>query len=143
MITTRIHMIAIAVANIQRSLHFYQQGLGFQAEPNDENPNVIFFNNEGSILELYEKTNPLKPNEPLGHGFDGIILSQNVQNKNDIDTILLSAEKAGGTIIKPMTATSWGGYHGYFSDPDHHYWVVAYWENWKYREDGSLIINIG
>jgi uncharacterized protein len=60
-----------------------------------------------------------------GSGFRGITFSDNVRNEERVDEILAEAESAGGTIVKPPTRTSWGGYSGYFADPEDHLWEVA------------------
>ena len=81
-----------------------------------------------------------KENPPEGVGFSGTTLGYVVQEKKDVDRILNLAEKAGGRIVKAPQSVFWGGYHGYFSDPDGYYWEIMHWENWKFKEDGSLKI---
>jgi uncharacterized glyoxalase superfamily protein PhnB len=63
-----------------------------------------------------------------------------VDGKSEVARILTLAEKAGGRIVKPAQQAFWGGWHGYFSDPDGYFWEVMYWENWKFKADGSLDI---
>ena len=72
--------------------------------------------------------------------FSGITLAHNTRLKQDVDAILELAEKAGGRIEKPAGDTFWGGYSGYFTDPDGYLWEVAYSDDWKFSEDGSLVI---
>jgi hypothetical protein len=64
-----------------------------------------------------------------------------MEKKDEVEKILSLAEKAGGKIIKNAQWAFWGGYQGYFSDPDGYYWEVMYWENWKFKNDGSLDID--
>jgi uncharacterized glyoxalase superfamily protein PhnB len=69
--------------------------------------------------------------------FGGITLAHNVRTKGEVDRVLAEAERAGGRVEKPGQDTFWGGYSGYFSDPDGHLWEVA-WGAFPIREDGSL-----
>lgn len=71
---------------------------------------------------------------------NGVIISNNANSVDQIDYILDKVEKYGGTILKKRTMTSWGGYHGYFADPDGYCWVINYWDQWAYNEDGSIKI---
>lgn len=142
----RIHIIALGVADMQRSLRFYRDGLGFPTSTKNDNPPVVFFNTGGVIFELYPKDelvkdiNPDTP--PQGHGFGGITLAHNVDSKKAVEETLQLAQDAGGTIVKPAEDVFWGGYHGYFADPDNYYWEVAYWDKWQFHEDGSLDISV-
>ena len=74
--------------------------------------------------------------DPALAGFDRL----NKDLKDDVDTIMKQAETAGGKIIKQPRRVFWGGYSGYFADPDGYYWEVAYWEKWQFNDNGSLVI---
>ena len=52
------------------------------------------------------------------------------------------AKKAGGKIIKPAQEVFWGGYHGYFADPDNYYWEIAFWDKWQFHDDGALNMDV-
>jgi uncharacterized glyoxalase superfamily protein PhnB len=71
--------------------------------------------------------------------FAGITLAHNVRTRDEVDALLAKAEQAGAKIEKPAQNASWGGYSGYFSDPDGYLWEVA-WGAFDFREDGSLAI---
>ncbi len=71
--------------------------------------------------------------------FPGITLAHNVRTRGEVDAVLLRAEAAGARIEKPARDTEWGGYSGYFSDPDGYLWEVAFGA-FDFRDDGSLII---
>jgi uncharacterized glyoxalase superfamily protein PhnB len=71
--------------------------------------------------------------------FTGITLAHNVREKREVDEILARAEAAGAKIVKPGQDAFWGGYSGYFSDPEGYLWEVA-WGAFPFREDGSLEI---
>ena len=66
-------------------------------------------------------------------------MAHNVRRRHDVDTVLATAAKAGATIVKPADDTFWGGYSGYFTDPDGYLWEVAYGA-FEIDEDGSLIV---
>src|SRR3546814_8340030 len=73
-----------------------------------------------------------------GGSFGGLALAYNARDPAAVDAVLVEAEAAGGTILKPAGATAWGGYAGYFADPDGHPWEVAHNPFWTIREDGSV-----
>lgn len=138
----RISLITLGVDDLSRALAFYRDGLGF---PTTWTPDrgVIFFQLQGTALALYPRDKLAEDVSPdLPHGrvrFGGLTLAHNVRDRADVDRILQVAEQAGGTIEKPGQSTFWGGYSGYFSDPDGHLWEVAHGA-FEFRDDGSLII---
>lgn len=139
----RINMITLGVKSLERSLAFYRDGLGL---PTSWTPDkgVIFFRTAGTCLALYpwdklgEDVGGAFQNQPHPK-FPGITLAHNVRTKEEVDAALALAQKAGGTIEKPAQDTFWGGYSGYFSDPDGYLWEVA-WGAFPLREDGFLEI---
>ena len=139
----RIHLITLGVTNMNRSLKFYR-ALGFKTSVSEENPGIVFFQSDGVTLALYpraglaEDIDPANP--PQGEGFSGITLAYNTREQGDVDKIIALAAQAGGKIVKPPQRVFWGGYSGYFSDPDGYYWEVTYWENWQFGPDGRLVI---
>jgi len=103
----------------------------------------VFFKTSGTCLSLYPYD---KLGEDVGEAFRtprakfaGITLAHNVRRKEEVDEILQRAEQAGGAIEKPAQDAFWGGYHGYFSDPDGFLWEVAF-GSFPIRDDGSLEI---
>mgnify|MGYP001106457771 CR=1 FL=1 len=139
----RMSIITLGVSDLERSYRFYHEGLGFPTDSKLED-GIIFFQTSGTRLALYpldklaEDVSPgLTPDSPVFHG---ITLAHNTHEKDEVDTILKLAEKAGGKIVKPAQMVFWGGYSGYFTDPDGYYWEVAWAESWQFNEDGSLIV---
>jgi predicted lactoylglutathione lyase len=139
----RISIITLGVQDLERSYRFYQEGLGFPTQWKPEQ-GIIFFQTSGVCLALY-------PHEKLAEdvhpdlsrersGFSGITLAHNTRTKNEVDEVLALAEQAGGKIEKPAQMVHWGGYSGYFSDPDGHLWEVAWAENCEFNADGSLVV---
>ncbi|SIS46050.1 VOC family protein [Salimicrobium flavidum] len=137
----RINLITLGVRDITSSLRFYRDGLGFQTKA-EEDPGIVFFQNNGTKLALYQLEELQKDiGEPGERGrFSGITLAYNTKSEEEVDHVLLQAEKAGGTIVKPAERVFWGGYSGYFLDPDGYTWEVAYGEDWEFDEQDMLII---
>jgi len=138
----RISLITLGVADLERSLKFYRDGLGFPTTRSAEE-GIIFFQTSGACLALYphEKlAEDVSPElSPERGKFSGITLAHNVREKAEVDRVLDQAAAAGAKIEKPAQDTFWGGYSGYFSDPDGHLWEVA-WGAFDFRDDGSLVI---
>jgi catechol 2,3-dioxygenase-like lactoylglutathione lyase family enzyme len=122
----RITLITLGVADLERSIAFYRDGLGL---PQRDGPDgIAFFETSGTRLSLY-------PREALaedaqvsaeGSGFRGFTLAHNVRSPEDVDRTLREAVAAGATLVKPGQKVSWGGYSGYFQDPDGFLWEVAW-----------------
>ena len=122
----RISMITLGVADLERSIDFYEKKLGF---PRLESPpEVAFFTLNGTWLGLYSREALAEDaNVPAeGSGFDGFALAYNVASEAEVDETLAEAVAAGATLTKPAQKVFWGGYSGYFKDPDGHLWEVAH-----------------
>jgi len=122
----RISMITLGVRDIEKAIRFYGQGLGFPRM--DSPPEVAFFTLNGSWLGLYgrEALAGDAGVSPDGSGFSGIALAHNVESEAAVDRVMAQAAAAGGTLVKPARKTSWGGYAGYFADPDGYLWEIAH-----------------
>lgn len=140
----RINLITLGVRSMNESLRFYRDGLGFETTVSEENPGIVFFNNGGTKLSLYSLEELAKDiNEeqpPTVNGFSGLTLAYNAKSQEEVDDIMTKAVEAGATLVKTPRIVSWGGYSGYFSDPNGFYWEVAYSEHWKFDEQDMLII---
>ena len=77
---------------------------------------------------------------PKGSGFSGVALAQNVTSKSEVDSALQTAVKAGAKLLKPAQEVFWGGYSGYFADPDGHIWEVAYNPHWQLDAQGRVVL---
>ena len=139
----RINLICLGVRNMQRALQFYRDGLGFQTKEAGDNPHVVFFQNNGTRLELYPLDLLAKDidadSPPTGHGFAGITLSYNTKTREEVDEVILRAQNAGAKIVKTPQNAFWGGYHAYFRDPDGYYWEVANGSIFSFDENDMLI----
>ena len=122
----RISMITLGVSDLARATAFYHDGLGLPTQ--DGFTGITFFKLNGTWLALYprEKLAIDAQVDSNGQGFCGITLAHNVRSKAEADSALEEAEKAGAKITKPAQDTDWGGYSGYFSDPDGYLWEVAW-----------------
>lgn len=123
----RISIITLGVSDLERSIKFYRDGLqlptSYQA-----GEGIAFFQLTGTWLALY-------PAEALAEDaclpperarFGGVTLAHNVRSKAAADAVIQAALAAGASLLKPAADTFWGGYSGYFADPDGHPWEVAW-----------------
>ncbi len=107
---------------------FYEIGLGLPRMSMDENADVAFFPLNGTWLGLYPRAAlAADANVPAaGQGFSGMTLAHNVASRAAVDQLLAQAVAAGARLVKPAQDAFWGGYSGYFADPDGHLWEVAW-----------------
>jgi catechol 2,3-dioxygenase-like lactoylglutathione lyase family enzyme len=122
----RISMITLGVRDVAAAARFYEQGLGLPRRPSP--PEVAFFPLNGSWLALWARE-ALAQDAAVaaqGSGFAGFALAHNVSSAQEVDAVLAQAVAAGAITTKPAQPTSWGGYAGYFRDPDGHLWEVAH-----------------
>jgi uncharacterized protein len=138
----RISLITLGVRDLERSLQFYRDGLGFPTTRKVQE-GIIFFQTGGVCLALYPWEELAKD---VGEAFvvepskfPGITLAHNVRTRDEVDQVLARAARAGGRVEKPAQNAAWGGYSGYFSDPDGYLWEVA-WGAFDFNKDGSLRI---
>lgn len=133
----RITLLTLGVDDLERSLEFYRDGLGFPTEgivgTEFEHGAVAFFELESGLkMALWPRRDiahdcgievaPRSPTEfTIGH---------NVGNRREVDAVMRQAAEAGATVVKTAADTFWGGYAGYFQDPDGHLWEVAWNPAW-------------
>ncbi len=126
-------MLTLGVDNLDASLAFYRDGLGLSTEgiigTEFENGAVVFFDlHQGMKLALWPRKSlaadtglPVNPPSSLE-----MSIGHNVSSKVEVDQIMQQAIKAGATLVKPAQDTFYGGYAGYFADPDGHLWEVVW-----------------
>ncbi len=123
----RISIITLGVKNLPGAVEFYRDGLGLPLHDEDTG-HIAFFKTRGTWLSLY----PLEALaedvgvEVEGGGFSGVTLAHNVRTREEVDAVLGEAVTAGAKLVKPAQDTFWGGYSGYFSDPEGYLWEVAW-----------------
>ncbi|MFN0072464.1 MAG: VOC family protein [Chloroflexota bacterium] len=135
----RISLITLGVHDLARSIAFYCDGLGW-SRSSVGGSEVAFLRTGGSVLALYPR-DQLAADAHLandGRGFGGIALAHNVRARDDVDQILQRVADVGGTIICPAEMKAWGGYSGYFADPDGFPWEVCWNPGFPLREDGAI-----
>ena len=123
----RLSIVTLGVSDLARSVRFYRDGLGLPLREGSGDV-IAFFETKGTWLAVF-------PREALaadasvassGAGFPGFTLAHNVRSREAVDELLREAEAAGAAIAKPAKDTDWGGYSGYFADPDGFLWEVAW-----------------
>lgn len=122
----RISMITLGVSDLQRAIAFYELGLGFPRI--DSPPEVAFFTLNGTWLGLYERDSLAKDAlvDGASKGFTSFSLAHNVSSEQEVDQVMAQAAAAGAVVTKSARKTEWGGYAGYFSDPDGYLWEIAH-----------------
>ncbi len=122
----RISFVTLGVGDLQRATRFYVDVLGLVRLPSP--PSVAFFEMGQTWLALYPRAELAAdagvPAE--GGGFHGFTLAHNVRSPEEVDLLLKQVEEAGGRIVKAGQTAFWGGYTGYFADPDDFLWEVAW-----------------
>jgi catechol 2,3-dioxygenase-like lactoylglutathione lyase family enzyme len=123
----KVTAIMIGVEDVARSKKFYAEGLGCTVD--QDHPGFVSFNlgDGSSSLALYEREAAAQdagvPSE--GSGFRGVSFHYIVQSSEAVDEVMGKAVAAGGSVVKEAAASRWGGYFGYFGDPDGYLWKVA------------------
>ena len=138
----RISIITLGVRDMALSLRFYRDGLGFSTKGKDGD-GIVFFATAGTRLAIYpvdQLAEDIGPDIRPRPGFSGLTLAHNVRNREEVSEILKLAERAGGRIVKHAQDVFWGGYSGYFSDPDGYFWEVAWSPRGEFDEDGGVIL---
>jgi len=122
----RISMITLAVSNLSRAVEFYETGLGFPRM--DSPPEIAFFTLNGTWLGIYTRAELAEDAtvDAAGDGFEGFTLSHNTPSESEVDAVYQQALDAGAIPVKRPEKVFWGGYSGYFKDPDGHLWEVAH-----------------
>jgi hypothetical protein len=129
----RVTVITLGVDDLNKALAFYRDGLGFATQgiigTEFEHGAVAFFDLQSGLkLAIWPRSSiahdagiPKSNRSPTD-----ITIGHNVRTRDEVDTVMAQAERAGARIVKPAHATFWGGYAGYFQDPDDHLWEVVW-----------------
>lgn len=136
----KINVLTIGVTDLERSLIFYRDGLGLKTRgiigEEFENKSIVFFDfNNEMKLALYQRKSiasdcGIKLQPPSSTEFS---IAHLVNSAEEVDDIMMQAQAAGATILKKAKETTWGGYGGYFEDPDGHVWEIAYDPRWEIK----------
>ena len=138
----RLSLVSLGVVDLAASRRFYEQGLGWKVS-SASNDSIVFIDMGGVVLGLYGR-DELADDAQLPHrapgAFGGFALAHNVRTQEDVDRVIAEAQAAGATILKAPEKVFWGGYSGYFADPDGHPWEVAWNPFFPLRDDGSIAL---
>ena len=136
----RVSLITLGVEDLARSRAFYER-LGWKRSMKNVE-GVAFFQAGGMALALWSRADLAEDARlsPEGSGFRGVALAYNTRTKEEVDAVLAEAVAAGATLPKPAQDMFWGGYAGYFADPDGHLWEVAWNPGFKMKADGSITL---
>ena len=134
----RVTLITLAVDDLERALRFYRDGLGFPTEgvvgTEFEHGAVAFFDLQAGLRLALWPRKSLAQDSGLATGAANpteFSLAHNVGSKAEVDAAMQQAKNAGAKIVKPAHDTFWGGYAGYFQDPDGHLWELAWNPQWS------------
>lgn len=132
-------MVTLGVADLSRARRFYEQ-LGWRGQEVEQ---TVFFQAGGMAVVLWARGKLAADagiEDADADGFGGVALAHNVRSRADVDGVLGAAAKAGATITQPAGETFYGGYAGYFTDPDGHVWEVAYNPGLSVGQDGAITL---
>lgn len=137
----RITLLTLGVGDLEKAVRFYRDGLGFKTE------GIVGKEFEHGAVAFFELQHGLKlalwPRRSIAHDTGIAVghpnptdftIAHNVSSKAEVDAVMEQARKAGAAIVKPAHDTAWGGYAGYFQDPDLHLWEVAWNPQWVLEE---------
>jgi predicted lactoylglutathione lyase len=142
--SARLSLATLGVRDVALSTEFYK-ALGFPLSEASVKGDVSFFKTDGGVLAIWGYENlaedaGVSMHPGVDSGYRGTALAMNLDSRDDVDAFLAVAVAAGARITRPALATEWGGYNGYFADPDGHLWEVAYNPHWPIGEDGRPIL---
>lgn len=139
----RISLVVLGVADVATSVQFYET-LGFVRKVRATGDEIAFLDAGGVALALYSwdklADDASMPAEPRPIAFRGIAIAWNCASPQEVDEVIKAAMAAGGRLLKPGLKAEWGGYSGYFADPDGHAWEVAHNPGFSFAEDGRVIL---
>jgi uncharacterized protein len=139
----KISMITLGVKDLQKATEFYAQGLGWKKSIYSTGDLVVF--SLGSVaLALYPRKLLAEDAnvDDAGSGFSGVTLSHFAKSETEVNDVMAEVQKLGATIVKSAQKVFWGGYSGYFKDPDGHLIEVAFNPFWAMDEDGNLELSL-
>jgi catechol 2,3-dioxygenase-like lactoylglutathione lyase family enzyme len=135
----RISLVTLGVADVPRARRFYES-LGWRGQEVEE---TVFFQAGGMALVLWHQDAlaedaGIDPRD--GAEFRGVSLAQNVRSRAEVDAVVAAAEAAGAQVTRRPAETFYGGYAGYFTDPDGHAWEIAHNPGFPLADDGSITV---
>ena len=135
----RISIVTLGVADVSRARTFYEH-LGWRGQEIEE---TVFFQAGSLGLVLWSRSKlaaDAAVEDADRSGFGGVTLAHNVRDRAQVDEIMAAAAAAGAVITKPAGETFYGGYAGFFTDPDGHVWEIAHNPGFTLAPDGALVL---
>jgi catechol 2,3-dioxygenase-like lactoylglutathione lyase family enzyme len=136
-----LSLVTLGVADLERSIAFYE-ALGFERRARSAD-GVGFFRAGACAVAVFPSQDLARDADvafaEMTGAFRGVALAWNCRSPREVDGVLERAASAGGTVTKPARKAFWGGYSGYFADPDGHLWEVAFNPHFPLSDDGRLL----
>ena len=137
----RLSMITLGVADLERAVAFYEDVVGWKAVSGSSE--IAFFDLGGVVFSLYAhddmaKDMTMAAGDRGDDAYQGFALAHNARSIEEVDSIFSRLKDKGARIVTQPRKVFWGGYSGYFSDPDGHMWEVAYNPYWTVQKDGRI-----
>lgn len=143
----RLTVVTLGVRDLARARAFYE-ALGWR--PSLAKPAMVYFVTGTTAVALCERAAlaadaglPWSAPPRSGDEHPGVTFSHNVRRASEVEALLDASETAGGRVVKPAGRAAWGGWHGYFADPDGHVWEVCHNPKWPLDDDGALRVGGG
>jgi uncharacterized protein len=139
---THVSLVTLGVDDLRATTRFYE-ALGWRVSSASVEGTVAFLQGNNIALSLFSRHDlaedaHLAPTRPAG--FRGVALATNMGSEAEVDEFLKTAGEAGARVLKPAEHTDWGGYSGYFTDPEGHLWEVAHNPHFELLDDGRLAL---
>jgi uncharacterized protein len=137
---SRLTVVTLGVSDLAASRTFYEAVFG--CHPNAEHEGIVFFELPGAWITLFPLADlaaDIGPQVPATRpAFSGITLAYNARSREEVVAVFTAVAACGARIVKPPTETFWGGFSGYFADPDGFYWEVVWGPMFEFTADGEL-----
>lgn len=137
----KLNLITLGVSDIRKAVAFYEEGLGWQRSSASQE-DMVLFPLGGVVLALYPRQLLAEDAtlEDEATGFSGIALAYNARSEEEVDEVMAQVQALGATVVKAAQKVFWGGYSGYFKDPDGHLFEVAYNPFWELDQQDNLAL---